>query len=203
MGKSITKLRMLQKKTDKNLKKIDDLLDTLRAFKEVAVKIKDKELYEFINLDQFCLLFHKDIDLLIYNILSTQDMEAKKLYSRLLALLVYEHLKTLKKLLGKEKLHRVIKTLNLDESRLTSFYNLKNALTTLWDKHGSCLGVIRHNVIGHRDQSAEVQIKLLSKIDPIIIVPIGQEIYLWQNSFLKFWTDIIKNWKALRYPDKE
>ncbi|MDD5299027.1 MAG: hypothetical protein PHD65_00875 [Gallionella sp.] len=148
-------------------RKISVLLDTIGTVEHNWKRARELQLksYEsFANGVLFALILQLDLTILLFDQATEPDEHRKNLYSRQLALLLYEGFDDLPSVFGKEFRAALLalpsgKTIQRDLGLVIKY------LAALSTAHSHVLKEIRHLVIAHRDHHAIEQLELIRRID--------------------------------------
>jgi hypothetical protein len=178
------------KSFEKNQRAIEKNLESCEKARNVAEQYDMEDIIFIVNINQFVMLFNYDLNILGYDLLATEQGWRRKLYARLLALLIVEFLEDVGELLGKSFRSKVIaisdKSASID--RLNSILKQLNQLRS---KHEKDLRSIRNIAIGHKDKDAKRQVEVINNLDIDGLQSLAIDITNWITSYSLFLTDLI------------
>lgn len=164
------------------------LLDSLRRERTRCERSGATAVCVLLNASQFATLFNYDLRQLLYDIKRAGDSWGGRLYSRLLALTLYECTEDVTALLGRP-LREAIGELGGPEA-MTTLGGLHSRARTFFDEHRPLLQSIRLQVIGHREHDAAVQLTQLEALDMKHLEHLGYQMLKWLSDFHGFTTSL-------------
>ena len=140
-------------------------------------KESDKGLVTLIDIDLYCLIGHRDLEILMFDVLNSEG-EEQNLYTRFLVLHLYEFLKSTNNRFGKE-FNQLFDEFVPEQKLKDQFRTVQKELSKLNDTYAVKLNNIRNAVIAHKDFDPQTQLKATHDIDPNEIAAIAYAVHQW------------------------
>lgn len=152
--------RMINDKTEFSYGFLKRLID----YRELCVKNKLFELEKATNVMQFIVMSNLDFSLLMDEV-SQNDSNfwKQKLYSRILAMMIYEYIDDIPELINVTFLKKAAIVKVPKDSKLP-FGVFLDSIKSLKKRKGDLLMQIRNNTIAHKEHNVNSQIKIIDNI---------------------------------------
>jgi hypothetical protein len=163
---------------------LDEALTSLKRERANCASSSATARCVLVNASQYVTLFNYDLRQLLYDMKRAGDSWGGRLYTRLLALTLYECTEDITALLGRP-LRDAVTELGGDDA-LNTLKGLHKRAAVFFEEHRPLLQGIRLQVIGHREHDAAIQISQLEALDLRHIEDLGYEMLRWLNDFYQF-----------------
>lgn len=159
----------IRKKEVKRLTNLQRTLDVLNTQYEHSEDNGEKDKLRIFNVSIFTLTVEYDVSSLKFMILYQTDNWNKQFLSRQLAVLLYESTTDLLELLGKD-FRNMIVNLRVENELLQELNEITKELNEFKKENRVVLQEIRNFCGAHRDKNAYKQLKIISQIEPNILL---------------------------------
>jgi hypothetical protein len=154
----------------------NNFLQTLIKYREYCNEHALNESQELTNTMQFLVMANLDLTTLMNEIIDHDSNSWKKtLNARMLALIIYEYLDDVPRIINATFLSSAAKVL-IDDSYKNAFKMSNNQLNIIKQKHYTFLGQIRNKTIAHKELESQNLINLINQVDCEEIFYIAGEI---------------------------
>jgi len=134
------------------------------------------------ELSLYCSIIQSDLILAAGSLKNSTNEIEKKIYARILSLTLYEYLKDLSSILGKELVNE-LKNIHF-EDLIESVYNLNKEFTDYKKTKDGILKKIRHETIAHKTKNRISLIEQLFSINEMEIYNFATEIIILNNKLI-------------------
>jgi hypothetical protein len=126
------------------------------------------------NAIQYCSIADLDLSILVHQLMIAETDWRRKLYARMLAMTLFECVSDIPAIMAKD--FRVgITSLANKHNIWEELESLRKDLANFGKKHRIVLEEIRHIVIAHRDQRADLQLVVIKNIKVIMVWELSME----------------------------
>ncbi len=159
------------KRFNERYKVLESNIWTVKHIKNAAIKKSNKENIILWNVFGFLNIIAFDLVSVGYNLIFEDKKWQKIYYARQVSLIIYEALKDIPEVLGKNY-KQLFVGIDIAKDYLDELNKYKKDLERYKSEHLKILYEIRVNVSAHRDQDIDNQLAIISKIDPYKIIKI-------------------------------
>jgi hypothetical protein len=131
----------------------------------------------FITFTQWALLNHRDLLLLITDVMRSRGYR-RRLHLRFLATLIYEFLDDLQVVLNRD-LRPEVETLLDSPEEKAQFREICQRLNRTRDANSKALSEIRNNVAAHRDHDPQKQLAIIESLNDDSLLRLAYEVSNW------------------------
>jgi hypothetical protein len=173
--------RLRQQHYIKNQAVVDQAIrGAIRLFLE-AVLAKDTAMRAVQQVMAYALLYNRDLSCMLEDLEDPASPTHANMYGRLVILLADECFAKMPILIGKE-LHEALNLWQIPAETRQGIAQCGRQLTQLKKAEGAWVGMLRDNVIGHRDLAVAKQWRLINELDVNHAADVARRLLEWTNS---------------------